>query len=337
MIKMSVKWIAIIGIIVGVSDIQPVFALGPNDSDKVSASLMIQYEDRINMLEKSMRELRGQVELLNNTKQQWQKSLDRLADKIDKIDERTKKSDDVDGQLTTIEERLALLEKISQKFYESLNGVTERMVGIEEFMNKSQKTASKNTKDKQTDDKADKARAKLAELMAENSNKANKSPKDDKKDDKTKTQSIKDGENNDGSDKIVLKKTTDALKKLYQSSIDSLNQGEYANAENGFKKIIKEYPDYTITPNSYYWLGEVYFLKNDWNKAAKQFFTTYQKFPNASKAPDSLYRLGLTLHELRKNAESCSALARVAVEFPKSSNFIRQGAADAMNRFECDQ
>ncbi|MCX8505976.1 MAG: tol-pal system protein YbgF, partial [Alphaproteobacteria bacterium] len=112
---------------------------------------------------------------------------------------------------------------------------------------------------------------------------------------------------------------------------------EYGQAESGFKKIIKEYPDFTVTPNSYYWLGEVYFLKNDWSRAAKQFFTAYQKYPTASKAADSLYRLGLTLHELHKFDESCSALARVSVEFPKSSNFIRQGAADAMSRFNCTE
>ena len=337
-----------------------------SDSDRVSSGLMVQYDDRINLLERNLRELRGQIELLNNTKQQWQRNLDHINDKLDKLDDRLKKIDrqnDMDGQIATLEERLALLEKISQKFYESLNGITERMVSIEDFIGQVQSIQNKNNKEKPGDNKstktgkpdpndkngkASKPQASLAELLAENTknsakssaksvdgkNTANKGEPPAKSDSKSEAN---DKTNNSGASNIVLKPATDPLKKIYQSSIDALNQGEYSQAESGFKKIIKEFPDFTVTPNSYYWLGEVYYLKNDWSRAAKQFFTTYQKFPTASKAADSLYRLGLTLHELHKYDESCSALARVAVEFPKSSNFIRQGAADAMNRFNCTE
>ncbi|MDI9348671.1 MAG: tol-pal system protein YbgF [Candidatus Symbiobacter sp.] len=326
-----------------------------NNNPGDNSALLIQYDDRLSTLEKNIRELRGQIEGLTNLKQNLQKNLDRIYDKLDKIEERVKKIDhldDLDSQMNGMEERVLLLEKISQKFYESLNGITERMVGIEEFVNNTQAATNKGKNDKAANaknpqdaaDKANKTPLKLSDLLNEGNNKPAKTNNNESAIPPAKAKKPKDEgspprENNSdtaATNPVVLKTSPDELKKLYQASIDALNQGEYGRAESGFKKVIAKYPDYTVTPNSYYWLGEVYFLKNDWGKAAKQFFAAYQKYPNASKAADSLYRLGLTLHELNKYDESCSALARVGVEFPKASKFIRQGAIDAMSRFNCN-
>ena len=46
---------------------------------------------------------------------------------------------------------------------------------------------------------------------------------------------------------------------------------------------------------AYYWLGELYILEQNYQKAALSLAEGYQKFPDSIKAPDTLYKLAISL------------------------------------------
>ena len=97
--------------------------------------------------------------------------------------------------------------------------------------------------------------------------------------------------------KVVTRKTepkvTDDAQKLYQSSYDKLMKNDFENAAKGFNTFISKYPDNTLTPNAWYWLGQIQFKQNKYQEARLSFMNT-AKVTNSAKRPDALYKLGMT-------------------------------------------
>lgn len=92
---------------------------------------------------------------------------------------------------------------------------------------------------------------------------------------------------------------------LYDAAQSSLQRKNYTDAAAGFERIIKEYPEHNLTPNAYYWLGETYYARKEYDKAALTFLAGKRKFPNSAKAGHNLLKLGLSLHYLKQNNDAC--------------------------------
>ena len=71
------------------------------------------------------------------------------------------------------------------------------------------------------------------------------------------------------------------------------------------KKALEEFIDNNtenqLAGTSYYWLGEIHLLKNEYREAALVFAEGYQKYPSSVKAPDNLYKLASALSQIDKN------------------------------------
>ena len=80
--------------------------------------------------------------------------------------------------------------------------------------------------------------------------------------------------------------------------------------------FVQRYPNDPLAGNAQYWLGETYYVRKDYENAATAFAEGYQKYPESGKAADNLLKLGMSLGNLGKKSEACSAFARLDRDFP---------------------
>lgn len=112
-------------------------------------------------------------------------------------------------------------------------------------------------------------------------------------------------------------------KEQYTSAFGLLRQAKYDDAAIALQTFIDQNPDDKLTPNARYWLGETYYVRSEYVRAAEVFFEGYRLAPTASKAPDTLLKLGMALGNLNKKVEACAAFTKLADEFPNASANVR--------------
>ena len=118
----------------------------------------------------------------------------------------------------------------------------------------------------------------------------------------------------------------------YRFAYKLLIQTDYVDAENAFRAFVTAHPDHNLAGNAHYWLGETYYVRNDFNSAARTFAEGYRKFPKSAKGPDNLLKLALSLVRLGNKQDACVTFARLSKEFPKAPpNIIGRAKAERKN------
>ncbi|MEZ8100344.1 tol-pal system protein YbgF [Vibrio bivalvicida] len=106
----------------------------------------------------------------------------------------------------------------------------------------------------------------------------------------------------------------------YQNSVDLiLKKRDYTGAIAAFQQFQKDYPDSTFTPNSHYWLGQLYFAKKQDKEAVKSFAAVIA-YKESNKRADALVKLG-DIAQRNNNAEQAKKYyQQVVEEYPNSAS-----------------
>ncbi|HQV41262.1 MAG TPA: tol-pal system protein YbgF, partial [Moraxellaceae bacterium] len=109
-------------------------------------------------------------------------------------------------------------------------------------------------------------------------------------------------------------------KKAYLAAYDTFRTGGPDKAIAPMQAFVKQYPESSLTPGAYYWLGEFYLnaSKPDLVKARQQFDTVLTKYPDNTKAPAALYKIGNILDLQGKPDESRQKMQELIKRYPKS-------------------
>ena len=94
----------------------------------------------------------------------------------------------------------------------------------------------------------------------------------------------------------------------YGRAQNLLKQLKFADAERALRDFIEAHPDHELADNSRYWLGETYYVRKDYESAARIFLEGYQANKKGRKAPDNLLKLGLSLRKLGQQEDACATL-----------------------------
>jgi len=121
----------------------------------------------------------------------------------------------------------------------------------------------------------------------------------------------------------------------YQYAFDLLRQNKYGDAEQALGTFVEQNPDHPLAGNANYWLGETYYVRQDYQNAAITFADGSQKYPKSGKAPDSLLKLGMSLAALGETADACLALAELTERYPNASGSVKQRAAKEQAKNGC--
>ena len=125
-----------------------------------------------------------------------------------------------------------------------------------------------------------------------------------------------------------------SAEKLYEGGYESLLGRRFGDAEGSFKMFVDRHGDHPLASDAHYWLGETYYVQGDYKQAAQSFLKGYRGYPNGRKAPDTLFKLALSLQKLEQKAEACSTFAEVAKKYPTAAN-VRNEALKEMQRGGC--
>ncbi|MGO1502686.1 MAG: tol-pal system protein YbgF [Marinobacter sp.] len=108
-------------------------------------------------------------------------------------------------------------------------------------------------------------------------------------------------------------------RKTYRAIQDLIHkQKKYDEAISRLYEFIDKYPEGDLTVNAYYWLGEVYLAKPQLKQARQAFSIVSTRYGDHRKAPDAVYKLGVTLDRLDEKTEARSQMEQVVNDYPKS-------------------
>lgn len=117
----------------------------------------------------------------------------------------------------------------------------------------------------------------------------------------------------------------------YDQAFESLKNGEYAEAARRFNAFLDAHPDGSFAPNAHYWLGESYYVTQNFELAQSSFQALLDRFPDSTKAPDALLKLGYCQYELKQFNASRVTLGQVIERYPDSTVArLAQGRMRAM-------
>jgi tol-pal system protein YbgF len=121
----------------------------------------------------------------------------------------------------------------------------------------------------------------------------------------------------------------------YNYAFGLLRQANYPAAEQSLRAFVQRYPNDPLAGNAQYWLGETYYVRQDYNNAATVFAEGYHKYPKGGKAADDLLKLGMSLGQLGQKADACRAFTRLDRDFPGAPSNVKERAADEKKRLAC--
>lgn len=121
----------------------------------------------------------------------------------------------------------------------------------------------------------------------------------------------------------------------YNYAYKLLVQSDYADAESAFREFLGAHPQDALAGNAQYWLGETYYVRQQFEPAAQAFLKGYQGYPKGAKAPDSLLKLGMSLAAMKKNPEACAALGQLGKDFPQAPPHVKDAAVRERSKIGC--
>lgn len=105
-------------------------------------------------------------------------------------------------------------------------------------------------------------------------------------------------------------------KERYQAAYDTLRNGHNAQAVKMFQDLLRDFPAGEFADNSQYWLAEAYKINREFDAARAAFNKVVSQYPNSSKVPDALLKLGYIEFDLQNTAKARDYLTRVTTSYP---------------------
>lgn len=124
---------------------------------------------------------------------------------------------------------------------------------------------------------------------------------------------------------------------MYETAFAKLKDGQYEEAETSFREFIAENPEHRLVSNARYWLGETFYVRENYEQAARAFARGYKENPSGAKAPDNLLKLGLALDGLGNREDACVALIQLTQKFPDGPRPVLNRAAQEIERLDCSR
>lgn len=105
---------------------------------------------------------------------------------------------------------------------------------------------------------------------------------------------------------------------------EALDSGSFRTAADLFQTFAQTYTGGPLTGEAHFWRGEAHSALGETAQAARAYLESFSGFPDGSRAPDALYKLGTTLSLLGQVQEACVTLDQVGMRYPATA-----AAADA--------
>ncbi len=108
-------------------------------------------------------------------------------------------------------------------------------------------------------------------------------------------------------------------KQAYQAAFDLLQARKYDEAAKAFTQFLSGYASSPLADNAQYWLAQSHYVQRQFNVALPEFQKVVDKYPQSSKLPDALLKVGYCQSELGNKNAARTALQQVMKQFPDTT------------------
>ena len=128
---------------------------------------------------------------------------------------------------------------------------------------------------------------------------------------------------------------TKAPEEQYKFATSLIKVGDYDQAELALKEFVKKNSKHKLAGNAQYWYAETFYIRQLYHDAAAAYLDGYQKYPQSSKGPQNLLKLGVTLSELGEKDQGCQMLDGIKKQYPKAKQSVIQKAKYEKKKYKC--
>jgi tol-pal system protein YbgF len=108
-------------------------------------------------------------------------------------------------------------------------------------------------------------------------------------------------------------------KQAYQTAFDLLQARKYDEAAKAFTQFLSGYASSPLADNAQYWLAQSHYVQRQFNVALPEFQKVVDKYPQSSKLPDALLKVGYCQSELGNKSAARTVLQQVMRQFPDTT------------------
>jgi tol-pal system protein YbgF len=109
-----------------------------------------------------------------------------------------------------------------------------------------------------------------------------------------------------------------SAKQLYDSSMKDRSGGNLDLALQGFEEYLKYFSDTELAPNAQFYIGQIYYDKNDFPNAIRAFDAVLERFPENNKTPDAMYMKGMALLKSTQRNAAAQEFLTLIQKYPNS-------------------
>ena len=104
----------------------------------------------------------------------------------------------------------------------------------------------------------------------------------------------------------------------YDAALAAVRADQYADSANRFNTFVQQYPNSPLAANAYYWIGESYYVTQNYQLALEAFKTVITRFPASPKTPGALLKLGYSQDGLKQRDAAQATLRDVIAKYPNT-------------------
>ncbi|MFP4097628.1 MAG: tol-pal system protein YbgF [Alphaproteobacteria bacterium] len=121
----------------------------------------------------------------------------------------------------------------------------------------------------------------------------------------------------------------------YDRAYSFIKARDFERAEQAFGAFIESYPEHDLLSNAKYWYGETFYVRGDYDRAARIFAEAYKSHPKGQKVASNLLKLGMALVEMNKPEDACIAFKQLKKDYANSAVPVLKRADIEMNKINC--
>lgn len=104
--------------------------------------------------------------------------------------------------------------------------------------------------------------------------------------------------------------------RMYKRALTALRAGHIKKALAGFHRFLARHPKHDLADDAQFWIAECHYDQHDLQAAEAEYRRTIETYPNGSKVPDAMLKLGRTLAGEGETASSRQVLESLARAYP---------------------
>ena len=107
--------------------------------------------------------------------------------------------------------------------------------------------------------------------------------------------------------------------KLYAFAKKSFDRKNYETARDAFEKFLETYPDSDKADNARFWIAEIYFNEQWYEKAILEYQSVMDNYPKGNKVPAAYLKQGIAFQELDETGNAKLVLKELIRKFPDTN------------------